>query len=70
MAYSKERRLEVLAAAAKGMGTSAIALKFDCVVNRGCGVSSRSIASRARLARPRRDNVFRIGTQSVIVFGS
>jgi transposase len=30
MTYSKERRLEVLAAAAKSMGTQAIALKFDC----------------------------------------
>lgn len=30
MAYSKERRLEVLAAAAEGVGTKAIALKFDC----------------------------------------
>jgi len=30
MAYSKERRLEVLAAADQGLGTRAIALKFDC----------------------------------------
>ena len=30
MVYSKERRLEVLSAAAEGMGTQAIALKFNC----------------------------------------
>ena len=30
MAYSKERRLEVLAAAAEGEGTKAIALRFRC----------------------------------------
>lgn len=30
MAYSKERRLEVLAAAAEGEGTKVIALKFNC----------------------------------------
>jgi len=30
MVYSKERRLEILAAAAEGMGTRAIAQKFNC----------------------------------------
>lgn len=30
MAYSKERRLEILAAATERMGTQAIALKFNC----------------------------------------
>ena len=30
MAYSRERRLEVLAAAAEGMETRQIALQFDC----------------------------------------
>ena len=30
MAYSRERRLEVLAASEQGVGTREIALKFDC----------------------------------------